>query len=115
MVIYSLLSRYSTARGSSTGLSQEGPSKVKACKSFLFTKGSLEVENKEHLVDFVVTLYFTSLCFNVLRSGKASQSTFKSLRMKSKLVKLLGLVEIVTKMVTGYLSTIKIAIFVLFS
>ena len=27
-----------------------------ACKSYLFTEGSLEVENKEHLFDFVVTL-----------------------------------------------------------
>ena len=30
--------------------------KVNACKSSLFTEGSLKVENKEHLVDFVVTL-----------------------------------------------------------
>ena len=32
-------------RGSSTGLSVVVPIKVKACKSFLFTEGSLKVEN----------------------------------------------------------------------
>ena len=36
-VIYSRLSRSNTARGSSTGLSLVGPTKVKARKSFLFT------------------------------------------------------------------------------
>ena len=35
--IHSGLSRCSTARGSSTGCSQVCPTKVKACKSFLFT------------------------------------------------------------------------------
>ena len=35
------------------------PSYVKACKSVLFTKSSLAVCNKEHLVDFVVTLHKT--------------------------------------------------------
>ena len=42
--------------GPGSGLSLVGPTKVKARKSFLFTKGSLKVENKEHLMDFVVTL-----------------------------------------------------------
>ena len=56
LMLYSQLSRCSTARGSSTGLSQVGPTKVKACKSFLFTESSLKVENKEDLVDFVITL-----------------------------------------------------------
>ena len=51
------LSRCSTARGSSTGWSQVGPTKVKARKSFLFIEGSPEVENKIHLFDFVVTVY----------------------------------------------------------
>ena len=46
---------------------------VKAHESFLFSEGSLKVENKEHLVDFVVTLYFTSLCSNALCSSKVSQ------------------------------------------
>ena len=55
LIIYSQLSRCSTARGSSTGLSLVGPTIVKACKSFLFTEGSLKVENKKHLLDFVVT------------------------------------------------------------
>ena len=40
------LLRSSTARGSSTRLSLVGPTKVKACKFFLFTEGSLKVENK---------------------------------------------------------------------
>ena len=47
---------------SSTELSLTGPTKVDARKSFLLTERSLNVENKEHLFDFVVTLYFTSLC-----------------------------------------------------
>ena len=44
--IYSQLSRWSTARGSSTGLFHVGPTNVKACKPFLFTKGSHKVWNK---------------------------------------------------------------------
>ena len=39
------LSGCNTARGSSTGLSLVGPTKVKARKSFLFTEDSLKVEN----------------------------------------------------------------------
>ena len=34
-----------------------GPTKARACTSFLFTKGSLKVENKEDLFDFAVTLF----------------------------------------------------------
>ena len=45
----SLFSKCSTARESSTELSLVGPTKVKACKSFLFSEGSLKVENTEHL------------------------------------------------------------------
>ena len=44
-VMNSQLSRCSTARGSSTGLSLVGPTKVKARKSFIFPEGSLKVEN----------------------------------------------------------------------
>ena len=55
--IQSRLSRCSTDRGSGSGLSLGGPSKVKACEC------SLKVENKEHLVDFFVTLV---LCTYVL-------------------------------------------------
>ena len=54
--IISHLSRCSTARGSSSGLSPGGPFKVKVRKSFLFTEGSLTVENREHLFDFVGTV-----------------------------------------------------------
>ena len=43
---YSWLSRCRTARGSSSGLSLGGPTKVKAHKS--------KVENKEHLFDIVL-------------------------------------------------------------
>ena len=39
-----------------SGLSLGVPTKVKAHKSFLFTEYSLKVKNKEHLIDFVVTL-----------------------------------------------------------
>ena len=37
------MSRCSTVRGSRSGLSMGGPTKVKAFKSFLFTDGSLKV------------------------------------------------------------------------
>ena len=47
--------------------------KVKARKSFLFTESSLRVWNKEHLFDFVVTLYFISIGYNALRSSKVCQ------------------------------------------
>ena len=67
-IMHSWLSRCSTARGSCSGLSLEGSTKVNAGKSFLFTEDSLKVENKEYLVDFVVTLYFISLCSNALSS-----------------------------------------------
>ena len=43
-MIYSWLSRRSTARGSSTGLVPVGSTKVKAQKSFPFTEGTSEVE-----------------------------------------------------------------------
>ena len=48
-IIYSWLLRCSTARGSSSGLSLRGPTKVKAPKCFLFTEGSLIVENNKLL------------------------------------------------------------------
>ena len=44
--IYSWFSRHCTARGSSTGLCQVGPAKVKAYKSILLNEGSPEVEIK---------------------------------------------------------------------
>ena len=47
--IHSWLSRCSTARGSSSGISLVGPSKVKACKFFLFTESSLLVKNNKSL------------------------------------------------------------------
>ena len=43
-VIYSLVSRCSTARGSSYGLVPVSPAKIKARKSILFTEGTPEVE-----------------------------------------------------------------------
>ena len=51
--MYSKFLRCSTARGSNTRLSLVGPTEVKAHKSFRFTEGSLNVENKENLSDFV--------------------------------------------------------------
>ena len=64
----SRLSKCSTARGSSTELSLVGPTKAKACKSFLFTECSLKVENKEHLINFVVTLNFAQVIkHNIIR------------------------------------------------
>ena len=43
----------------------DGPTKVGACK---FTESSHKVLNKEHLFDFVVTFYLTSLRFNTPQS-----------------------------------------------
>ena len=54
--IYSQLSRCSTARGSSTGLSLVGPTKVKVRKSFLLAEVPIKLKNKDHLLDFVVTV-----------------------------------------------------------
>ena len=68
VIINSWLSKCSTAWGFKTGLSLVGPTKVKACKSFLFTDGSLKVENKEHLFGFVVTLYLLTKDLFIIRS-----------------------------------------------
>ena len=58
--------------GSRTELFRVGLTRVKACKSFLFTDGPLKVENKEHLNDLVVTFYSISLRFIALHSGKVT-------------------------------------------
>ena len=73
--INSQLSRCSTARVSSTGLCLVGPTEVKAHKSVLLSRDSLKVWNKEHLVDFVVRLYFISL-FAMLYSVVKCHSQF---------------------------------------
>ena len=52
----------------------EGPTKVKVCKSYVFTQKFPIVENKEHFFDFVLYFYFLSLCFNALRSSIESTS-----------------------------------------
>ena len=78
--MFSQLSRCSTAKGSKTGLSLVGPTKVKARKSFLFNEGFLKVENN------------------------------KSLRLRRSLVKLLELAKTVTEMVTGCLRAMKVSI-----
>ena len=98
--------------GSRTELFRVGLTRVKACKSFLFTDGPLKVENKEHLNDLVVTFYSISLRFIALHSGKGSQSTFQKLRKRRSLVNLSGLVKSVIPMVTGGLRPTKVAIFV---
>ena len=64
--IQSWLLRCSTARGSISGLFLGGPTKFKACKSFIFTEGSLKVENKEHLFVFVVTLNVLNHLYTLL-------------------------------------------------
>ena len=61
-MIYSPLSRCSTARGSSNGLSIVGPTKVQARKSFLFTEVSPEVENKIWFLKFHLNLRCCELC-----------------------------------------------------
>ena len=53
------LSRCSSAREGVSCL--VGPTKVNACKSLLFPNSFFVFWNKEHLVDFVVILNFTSL------------------------------------------------------
>ena len=69
------MSRCGTARGSNSWLSLGGLHKGKAGKSFLFTEGSLRVENKEHLFDNIVTLYFILLCSN---AGNITDSTVRN-------------------------------------
>ena len=82
--ILSRISRSCTARGSGTDLCRRGPAKVKALKSILFTEGSPEDQRKsEHLFDKMITLYFISLCFTVLRSSKVSHSIVFHLAMKN--------------------------------
>ena len=66
--IDSQLSRCSTARGHSSELSLVGSTKVKAHKSFLLTVGSLKVENKQHLVYFVVKLFIIYSCLGLFFS-----------------------------------------------
>ena len=51
-MMYSRLLRCSTARGSSTGLSLVGPTKVKPGKSFYSLEVFLKFVNKEHLFNF---------------------------------------------------------------
>ena len=48
-IIYSRLSRLSTARGSITGLVPVGPTKVKAFKSVLFTEAIFAFGEKKYL------------------------------------------------------------------
>ena len=71
-IIYSQLSRCCTARGSRSWVCLRGPTKVVYSSHWKFPCSW----NKEHLVDCIVTLYFLSLCFSALCSGKVSQSTF---------------------------------------
>ena len=50
--MYSQVLRRFIARGSGIGFSQASPTKVEACKSFLFTDKSPCIENKDYMVDF---------------------------------------------------------------
>ena len=61
LVIYSRLLGCSTARGSGSGLSLGGPTKVNARKSFLFTGGSLKVEIKNTCL--ILLSHFILSCF----------------------------------------------------
>ena len=56
--IYCQWSRCCTAKGFNTGFSLVGPTKVKAHKSFLFTEKFPCIEDKEHLLDFVITFVY---------------------------------------------------------
>ena len=51
--MYSRLLSLCTVRGFVTRFSLVGPTRVKACKSFLITEKFPFIENKEHLLDFV--------------------------------------------------------------
>ena len=68
MIIYSRLSRCSTARGSISGLSRGDPTKVKAHKSFLFTEGSLKVESNKGLRMSVLVKAVTKMVTECLRT-----------------------------------------------
>ena len=60
LVNYSWLSKCCTARESSYRFSLVGLTKVKARKYFLFTENFTCIENKEHLLDFVITFILQS-------------------------------------------------------
>ena len=55
--IYSRWLRWSAARGSSTRSFLVGPTYITACKLFLFTEKFPCSENKEHLIDFLITFF----------------------------------------------------------
>ena len=63
-----MLLGYCTARGSGNVFSRVGLTKVEAHKSSLFTEKFPCIENKEHMDDFVITLYsyFFSFTFMLL-------------------------------------------------
>ena len=80
-IIYSRLSRDSTARGLFLGYPKEVPLRFKAGESFLFTEGYLKVENKEHLYDFIVTLY--SIIFQYVNAFSACYIICSDIRLPS--------------------------------
>ena len=65
-VTHKLLARLSTARGSITELVPVGPTKVKACKSVLFTEGTPEVEIKNKAIFALVTKNYFSLVMKTM-------------------------------------------------
>ena len=70
LVNYSWLSKCCTARESSYRFSLVGLTKVKARKYFLFTENFTCIENKEHLLDFVITFilqHFASMLYPVVK------------------------------------------------
>ena len=62
---HSLLSRRNTARGSSTGLVIVGPTKVKACKSILFTEGIPEIKINYVSDVCVMIIYGKVICIGL--------------------------------------------------
>ena len=67
------LSRCSTPRGPDPWHNQGVPAKVGARESFLFTESSLVVQNKEHLVGFVVALYIYDIYHKQIHNIKCTQ------------------------------------------
>ena len=72
-----MVARRSAARGFSSGLSLGGPTKVKAHKSYQFAEGSLKVENKEHLFDFIVTL-----CVSYILTLASTNSSYQQIKIE---------------------------------
>ena len=91
IIIYIQLSRCCTARRASTRFSLVGPTKVQACKSFLFSEKFSSIENKEHPLDFVDFLSHSFFTHFVAMLQAVAQCHNQLLHKQILVFKLIGL------------------------